>query len=139
MKNKSDAFFNLSNILIILAGFSFTLAGIFFTGYVATYNSSINTINNMILQHEAINGGKVIPGNLDFTYSLGNQLETKWKYLKFYSVICLIFGLFLTLWGLIWLFSWLSIGMGWLIFLLLKKIKFIRIEEGEVKAEVLVV
>jgi len=51
----------------------------------------------------------------------------------------LAFGLFLTLWGLIWLFSWLSIGMGWLIFLLLKKIKFIRIEEGEVKAEVLVV
>lgn len=96
MENKSEGLFNLAQILIILAGFSFTVAGIFFTSYVVTYNSSINTINNMILQHEAINGGKVIPGDLDFTYNLGDQLETKWKSLKLYSILCFTLGLLFT-------------------------------------------
>lgn len=95
-KAKSKGLFKLAHILIILAGFSFTIAGIFFTSYVTTYNSSINTINNMILQHEAINGGKIIPGDLDFTYTLGDQLETQWKSLKLYSIFCLFLGLLLT-------------------------------------------
>jgi len=51
----------------------------------------------------------------------------------------LAFGLFLVLWGLGWIFIWLAIFLGTLIFWILKKIKFFRIEERDVKAETIVV
>jgi len=51
----------------------------------------------------------------------------------------LAFGLFLVLWGLSWILIWLSVLVGMLIFWILKKIGMVRIEEKDVKAEVLVV
>lgn len=51
----------------------------------------------------------------------------------------LAFGLFLILWGLSWFFIQLSVLVGMLIFWILKKTKMVRIEEKDVKAEVLVV
>lgn len=51
----------------------------------------------------------------------------------------LAFGLFLVLWGLSWFFIQLSVLVGMLIFWILKKTGMVRIEERDVKAEVLVV
>ena len=56
-----------------------------------------------------------------------------------YAPPLLAFGLFLILWGLSWIFIWMSVLLGMLIFLILKKTGIIRIEERDVKAEVLVV
>jgi len=50
----------------------------------------------------------------------------------------LAFGLFLILWGLSWIFIWLSVLLGMLIFWILKKTKVVSIEERDIKAEVLI-
>jgi len=55
-----------------------------------------------------------------------------------YAPPILAFTLFLILWGLSWLFVWISVGLGVLVFWILKKGGFIKIEEQEVKAQVLV-
>jgi hypothetical protein len=51
----------------------------------------------------------------------------------------LAFGLFLVLWGVGWIFTWLSVFLGVLIFQVLKYIKFFNISERDVKAETIVV
>lgn len=56
-----------------------------------------------------------------------------------YAPPALAFGLFLVLWGVGWIFIWLAVFLGMLIFWILKKIKFFRIEERDVKAEILIV
>lgn len=56
-----------------------------------------------------------------------------------YAPPLLAFGLFLILWGFSWLFVWLSVFLGMLIFWILKKTKMVRVEEKDIKAEVLVV
>ena len=56
-----------------------------------------------------------------------------------YAPPLLAFGLFLILWGLSWFFVWLSVLLGMLVFLILKKTGVIKIEERDVKAEVLVI
>ncbi len=58
-------------------------------------------------------------------------------YLK-YTPPILAFGLFLILWGLSWIFIWLSVLLGMLIFWILKKTKVVSIEERDIKAEVLI-
>lgn len=54
-----------------------------------------------------------------------------------YAPPLLAFGLFLILWGSSWIFVQLSVLLGVLIFWILKKTGVVRIEEREVKAEVL--
>ena len=56
-----------------------------------------------------------------------------------YAPPLLAFGLFLILWGLSWIFVWLSVFAGMVIFWILKKINFIRTEERDVRAEVLII
>lgn len=56
-----------------------------------------------------------------------------------YAPPALAFGLFLVLWGVGWIFVLLSTLLGMLIFWILKKINFFRIEERDVKAEAIVV
>ena len=56
-----------------------------------------------------------------------------------YAPPLLAFGLFLILWGLSWFFVWLSVLVGMGIFWILKKTGIVRIEEKDVKAEVLIV
>lgn len=56
-----------------------------------------------------------------------------------YAPPLLAFGLFLVLWGLSWFFIQLSVLVGILIFWILKKTEFIKIEEEDVKAKVLIV
>ena len=56
-----------------------------------------------------------------------------------YAPPALAFGLFLVLWSVGWVFVWLSVFLGMLLFWILKKIKFFKIEEKDVRAEVLVV
>ena len=56
-----------------------------------------------------------------------------------YAPPLLAFGLFLILWGLSWVFVWLSVLVGMVSFLILKKTKMVKIEERDVKAEVLVI
>lgn len=51
----------------------------------------------------------------------------------------LAFGLFLVLWGLGWVFVWLTMLVGMLFFQVLKKINFLRIGERDVKAEQIVI
>jgi hypothetical protein len=56
-----------------------------------------------------------------------------------YAPPVLAFGLFLILWGVAFIFSWLSVLVGLVIFWVLKKTKVVKIEEKDVKAEVLIV
>ena len=56
-----------------------------------------------------------------------------------YAPPILAFGLFLILWGLSWIFVWLSVLLGMLMFWILKKTRVVQIEEREVKAEVLII
>lgn len=56
-----------------------------------------------------------------------------------YAPPLLSFGLFLILWGLSWIFIWLSVLLGMLVFWILKKTGVVKIEERDVKAEVLVI
>jgi len=56
-----------------------------------------------------------------------------------YAPPVLAFALFLILWGLSWIFMWISVGIGVLIFWILKKAEFVRIEEKDIKAEVLII
>ena len=52
-----------------------------------------------------------------------------------YAPPALAFGLFLVLWGVGWIFIWLSVFLGMAIFWILKKTNFFRIEEYDIKAE----
>jgi len=54
-----------------------------------------------------------------------------------YAPPLLAFGLFLVLWGLSWIFVWLSVLVGMGMFWVLKKTGMVRIEERDVKAEIL--
>lgn len=56
-----------------------------------------------------------------------------------YAPPLLAFGLFLVLWGLSWIFVWLSVLAGMGVFWILKKTGFVIVEEREVKAETLIV
>ena len=108
MENKkvelSRSLFSLAQLSMLLAGFLFTTSGVLFSGHVETKSSAINTINGMILQHEAINKGKILSGELNFTYELGDQLEKEWKTLKTWSKLCFFVGLTLTVLSLyLWL------------------------------------
>ena len=47
----------------------------------------------------------------------------------------LAFGLFLVLWGVGWIFIWLAVFLGILVFQILKKTKFFNIEEYDIKAQ----
>ena len=49
------------------------------------------------------------------------------------------FGLFIILWGLSWLFVYTGSFVGLVIFWILKKTRVVRIEEKDVKAEILIV
>ena len=68
-----------------------------------------------------------------------NQINNFIKPYFQYSPPLLAFGLFLILWGLSWIFVWLSVLLGMLVFWILKKTGVVKIEEKDVKAEVLVV
>ena len=69
------------------------------------------------------------------TSRINGFLEPYFKY----SPPILAFGLFLILLGLSWFFIWLSVGLGMFIFFILKKTGFVKIEEKDVKAEVLII
>lgn len=56
-----------------------------------------------------------------------------------YAPPALAFGLFLILWSVGWIFVWLAVFLGMFIFWILKKIKFFKIEERDVKAEILII
>ncbi len=56
-----------------------------------------------------------------------------------YAPPVLAFGLFLILWGLSFLFVWLAAAVGLFLFWVLKKVRVVRIEEKDVKAQVLVI
>ena len=56
-----------------------------------------------------------------------------------YAPPLLAFTLFLILWGLGWIFIWLSLWTGMLLFFIMKKVGFVKIEEKETKAEVLAI
>lgn len=56
-----------------------------------------------------------------------------------YAPPLLAFGLFLVLWGFSWIFVQLSVLAGMLIFWILRKINFIKVEKYNVEAERLVV
>lgn len=56
-----------------------------------------------------------------------------------YAPPALAFGLFLVLWGVGWVFVWLSVFLGLLIFQILKKTSFFKIDEYDVKAQRIVI
>src|SRR3989338_506817 len=56
-----------------------------------------------------------------------------------YAPPAIAFALFLILWGLSWIFIWLSLASGVIFFYMFKKMRWFRIEEKDVKAEVLTV
>jgi len=56
-----------------------------------------------------------------------------------YAPPLLAFGLFLILWGLSWIFVWLSVFIGMGVFWILKKTNFVKIEKRNVEAEILII
>ena len=56
-----------------------------------------------------------------------------------YTPPILSFTLFLILIGLSWIFAWLAMAMGLILFWILKKTKMVKVEERDTKAEVLIV
>ncbi len=56
-----------------------------------------------------------------------------------YAPPLLSFALFLLLFGLSWIFAWLGVAIGLMLFWVLKKTRMVRIEERDVRAQVLVV
>lgn len=56
-----------------------------------------------------------------------------------YAPPVLAFGLFLILWGLSFVFIWLGGAVGMLLYWILKMTRVVRVEEHDVKAEVLVI
>ena len=56
-----------------------------------------------------------------------------------YAPPVLAFGLFLVLWGVGWIFNLLALPLGMLIFYVLKKTNFFRIEERDVRAESIII
>ena len=92
-------------------------AGSYVEGSPSEKQGIINQISNQTLQ------------------SINDFLRPYFKY----SPPLVAFGLFLILWGISWIFVWLSVLLGMLIFWILKKTKVVKIEERDVKAEVLVV
>ena len=52
-----------------------------------------------------------------------------------YAPPALAFGLFLVLWGVGWIFVWLAVFLSLLVFQILQKIKFFKIEEYDIKAQ----
>lgn len=55
-----------------------------------------------------------------------------------YAPPALAFGLFLVLWGIGWAFIWLAVFLGMLIFQILQRTNFFKIEIRDVKAETIV-
>lgn len=95
MKGNASSFYQLAQIFIILAGFSLTVFGILFNGYISTYNSSAIGVNQIIMQHEAINQ---TGANLDFVYNkLYPQFVHRQNLLKDYSFVCLALGISFTI------------------------------------------
>ena len=92
-------------------------AGSYVEGSPSEKQGIINQISNQTLQ------------------SINDFLRPYFKY----SPPVVAFGLFLVLWGISWIFVWLSVLLGMLIFWILKKTRVITIEEKDVKAEVLII
>lgn len=68
-----------------------------------------------------------------------NQINSFFKPYFQYAPPIVALGLFLVLWGFSWIFVWLSVLLGMLIFWILKKTNIVKIEERDVKAEVLII
>lgn len=72
---------------------------------------------------------------------VANQLfEQFYAFTDRYAVFLppiLAFGLFLILWGLSFVFVYVSVGLGMLLFWLLRTTKFLRIEEKQIMAQVI--
>ena len=95
-----------------------------------------NTIGkNIKVRTEADRKNVIDQVSKETTHELNTFLEPYFPY----APPALAFTLFLILWGLSWIFVWLSVFLGMLIFWILKKTKVVKIEEKDVKAEVLVV
>lgn len=56
-----------------------------------------------------------------------------------YAPPALAFGFFVILWGVGWIFVWLAVLLGIIMFWGLKKTKFFRIEEKDIKAETILI
>lgn len=59
-------------------------------------------------------------------------------YMK-YIPPALAFGIFLVLWGFAWFFIWLAVFIGMIVFYVLKRLNFFRIQEEDAKVEILTV
>lgn len=94
---------------------------------------------------ESIIGGQIPSGSekeniiTQVTTQTFQQINSLFKSYFKYAPPLLAFGLFLILWGLSWIFVQLSVLVGMGIFWILKKSKFLKIENKDVKAEMLTV
>ena len=75
----------------------------------------------------------------EVTSNVFQQLNSFLKPYFQYAPPLLAFGLFLVLWGLSWIFVWLSVLVGMGIFWILKKINFMKIEKRNIEAEIFVI
>ena len=95
-----------------------------------------NTIGkNIKVRNEAERRTVIDQVTKETTHELNTFLEPYFQY----TPPALAFGLFLVLLGLSWIFVWISVGIGVLIFWILKKSRWIKIQEEDIKAEVLVI
>lgn len=68
-----------------------------------------------------------------------NEINSFLKPLFEFAPPFLAFALFLILMGISWIFVWLSMLIGLLVFFTLKKSNFVRIEQRDIKADMLIV
>jgi hypothetical protein len=73
------------------------------------------------------------------TIQIFQQINNVLKPYFRYAPPLLAFGLFIILWGLSWIFVWVAVLFGVMVFYVFRKIGFIKIEEYDIKAERIVI
>ena len=103
-------------------------------GYIKTVVE--NTIGrNIKVRNETERRSVIDQVSKETTRELNTFLSPYFKY----APPVLAFALFLILWGLSWVFIWISVGVGTFVFWILKRSGFIKIEERDTRAEILII
>lgn len=158
MKNEMTGRTKLNPRIALMSGLYPVVIGFFLMISFAAYQSQIvkdvekterlpSQIQSFIQQVSTQMFGTKIEGSPKQKQAILNQIASE-VYMEInnifrpyfrYAPPILSFALLLILIGLSWIFVWLAMAVGLILFWILKKTKMVRIEERDVKAEVLIV
>lgn len=98
---QAKSYFKLAQIIIILAGFAFTSAGLFYNNSQMIMIQSTAIGNSLIIAHEQLYNGSPPPGDLDYIYNtLKPSLDEISLKNRKWSLYTLMLGGLLTLFSL---------------------------------------